>query len=115
MSLFKEDTIIRTARYDYGGGDRLDITVKGDDDTGKILAPTWEMVRGVKNGTMSHNEYTKRYTDILFNVPDGYVTELLKRSSITLVCFCKPYTFCHRYLAAIFLDIKGGVYMGEVQ
>lgn len=46
-------TVIRTANYFYNGADRLDITVKyaaeHPDYLGACLAPTWDMVGGIKH------------------------------------------------------------------
>jgi hypothetical protein len=46
-------TVIRTANYFYNGVDRLDITVKyaeeHPDYLGACLAPTWDMVGGIKH------------------------------------------------------------------
>ena len=46
-------TTIRTANYFYTGADRLDITVKYAEEhpeyVGACLAPTWEMVGGLKH------------------------------------------------------------------
>ena len=41
---------IHTSTIRYAGQDRLDVTVKSGDQT---FAPTWEMVMGYKNGTIS--------------------------------------------------------------
>ena len=42
-----------TAQYRYKGEDRMDITVKGQDPIGKMFAPTWAMVMGLKDGKLS--------------------------------------------------------------
>ena len=105
---------IKTSTYRYPGPDRLDITVKGQDPIGKAFAPTWDMVMGIKKNTMSQEEYVNRYAKILANIPPRILHDILSRESVTLVCFCKPGTFCHRYLAAMFLASIGGVYKGEI-
>ncbi len=107
---------IYTAQYKYNGLDRLDVTVKGQDPLGKSFAPTWEMVMGIKNGTMTQELYTRAYLRMLRRVPDEKWKELesfaQRHGSITFVCFCKPGAFCHRVILA------GGVwgeYKGERQ
>ena len=93
---------IYTAPYNYNGGDRLDITVKGQDDLGKIFAPTWEMVNGLKNKTITETQYENLYhqrmTQSLRVNGFWWFDTLLKRKQITLVCFCPSGHFCHRYL-----------------
>ena len=53
-----------TVQYRYFGPDRLDITVKGKNPTGKIFAPTWKMVMKTKSGEMTWEEYKQTYRDI---------------------------------------------------
>lgn len=103
-----------TAQYRYSGNDRFDITVKGRENM--EFAPTWDMVLSHKNKTMSDEEYTKIYKEMMRK---SYVKnknkweKLLKRDEITLVCFCKKYNFCHRYILKDILVKMGAVYMGE--
>ena len=47
-----------TQRMSYSGKDRLDITVKSGKGIGKVFAPTWEMVRGVKQTAWANKLYT---------------------------------------------------------
>lgn len=112
---------IYTAQYKYNGLDRLDVTVKGQDPLGKSFAPTWEMVMGIKNNTMTQEQYTQRYVKML-SLLIGEVGEVwedlksfaLSRGSVTLVCFCKPGAFCHRViLARCAATMCWGEYMGE--
>lgn len=100
---------IFTGNYRYNGPDRLDITVKGQDDLGRHFAPTWDMVMGVKKGTMSEDEYVQKYCQIIDKAPVSILKRLFefadKHGSITLVCFCQEYAFCHRnILARILVD-----------
>lgn len=91
---------IYTAHYRYGGPDRVDITVKGQDPKWKQFAPTWDMVMGTKNGTMTEEEYVQRYLQIVDKVPVKVLKELFelgdKHGSLTFVCFCPENDFCHR-------------------
>lgn len=112
---------IYTSQLKYSGGDRLDITVKGQDPIGKHFAPTWEMVKSIKNGTISQELYTLAYVGLMLN--SQYVTapklweqiRTLYPHRITLVCFCPAGTFCHRVLLAkIFQNIGWGEYKGEI-
>ena len=56
---------IYTSQLKYSGVDRLDITVKAQDQIGKHFAPTWEMVKGIKNGAISKELYMHAYVGIL--------------------------------------------------
>lgn len=97
---------IQTAQYNYSESDRLDITVKGKDKLGSIFAPSWEIVNGYKNGTLSEKEYELKYYEILDNSykqnRDKW-EEFFNLKYVTLVCFCKKQTFCHRYLLILYL------------
>lgn len=100
--------MLYTAQYRYPGQDRLDITVKGNNVAGKLYAPTWDIVMGVKNGTITEEEYTKRYYDMLcekhnsgsklvVSQTERFVSRIMKQD-ITVVCFCPANAFCHRHL-----------------
>ena len=107
-------TDIYTAQYSYPGDDRLDITVKGQHPVGKIFSPSWTMVTRVKSGQITPEQYEEMYRAILKVIPEGVYSELKKRESLVLVCFCKPFTFCHRVTLAHELHAKGiGKYLGE--
>lgn len=105
-----------TAQYRYPGQDRLDITVKGNNIAGKLYAPTWDMVKGLKNHLITEDAYTVGYYELLQDrwkkdwldfrastirlvqmVSGGGINNMPKRD-LTLVCFCPKDTFCHRYL-----------------
>ena len=106
--------MLYTAQYRYPGKDRLDITVKGNDVAGKIYAPTWQMVQGFKNKTITEEEYTGQYYNLLierWNNSQDFRDSTLRLVNLfgktdrdmTLVCFCPANTFCHRYLLVEFL------------
>lgn len=82
----------------------LDITVKSATGRAKRLAPTWDMVTSYKNGTMSEEQYTQAYHDLLEHVADSDETmnfwlELhawgAKCGGITFLCYCRNGAFCH--------------------
>ena len=114
---------IYTAQYKYSGDDRMDITVKGDTPPGNILAPTWDMVRGLQKQTLSQWDYTIQYFSLLLvrmraapESKDTRFEEIVNsgRQSLTLVCFCPSGEFCHRILAARMIENMGyGKYIGE--
>jgi len=114
---------IYTAQYKYSGPDRIDITIKGAVKPGEVLAPTWDMVKRYKAGTLGDWDYTMEYFGLvmgrIFNLSPTWRNELdeiiSNRSQITLVCFCPASTFCHRVLAAQMIQNMGyGKYIGEL-
>lgn len=116
---------IYTAQYRYAGTDRLDITVKGQDPIGKLFAPTWPMVMGLKNGSMTEEQYTQMYhrklndlftTSLWQDLINPLWQDLIKVGRVTLVCFCPPNAFCHRVLLAQYLQgMNWGVYRAELK
>lgn len=105
-----------TAQYRYSGPDRLDVTAKGQDPLGRIFAPTWDMVNGVKSGKMSEKEYTDKYKEMMANsiiASSESWLKLLREDELTVVCFCPVNTFCHRYILSDILCSLGAEYMGE--
>ncbi len=105
-----------TAQYRYPGDDRLDITVKGKDPIGRIFAPSWKMVMGSKEGKISWDEYQKMYQELMQNSYRQHRDtwdNILNRDEVTLVCFCKSDSSCHRYLLADYFSNLGAEYLGE--
>jgi len=100
-------TELYTAHYRYAGPDRLDVTVKGQHEFGKLFAPNWGMVMAVKNhGTKAHQYYIDEYNNILTKVPTGAWEAMLDTDVITLVCFCRQQDFCHRNLIVEYIVSK---------
>ncbi len=106
--------IIYTSRIAYRGADRLDTTVKSGEGLGKLLAPTWALVGGIKrHETEGRDPRWLRYEPLTQEqYIDGYYAvvrerykadatpflELLERERLVICCYCAG-TFCHRYLA----------------
>lgn len=112
--------MLYTAQYRYSGKDRVDITVKGRCPAGKMWAPTWDMVTGVKKGTMSEKEYTRQYYKLLtsrwsdsdFVEATMQLVDMSKDRDVTLVCFCPAGAFCHRVLLVTWLQHNWGIIYG---
>ena len=74
------------------------------------------MVMGTKEGKITWGEYKQMYKELMRS---SYLQnreiweEILSRNEITLVCFCKYGSSCHRYLLAEYLSKLGADYMGE--
>ena len=93
-----------TAQYRYTGPDRYDVTVK----TGRpAFAPSWGMVMGYKRGELSEKAYTSLYKDLMrrsYRANRQAWMNLIEKDEVTLVCFCKAGTFCHRLLLVDLLE-----------
>lgn len=117
-----------TGHYSYAGADRLDITVKGEDLNGKHFAPTWSMVnrykariKRVKSPThrkQIEDEYANAYYGLLVErhkqdpTPTNQLLVRAAAGDVTVVCFCPPNGFCHRYLLAAYLQHNFDVVYG---
>ena len=100
--------------WGYHGPNKLDITVKSGV---KIFAPTWDMVLGYKNGTITKEEYIEKYMQMMRESYKRYKrawTTLLNGDRVVLCCYCKPGDFCHRLLLAEILEKLGAEYCGEI-
>ncbi len=94
---------IHTSTVRYAGQDRLDITVKSGD---QAFAPTWDMVMGFKNGTISWEEYERQYTALMrqsYAQNTARWLAVLALDEVTLVCYCRDDQECHRRLLAAML------------
>lgn len=84
----------------------FDTTVKSGEPR---VAPTWQIVLGHKDGSISDDQYTAEYLKIL---NESYLTNpawwdaLLKRNDLVLACYCRPDKFCHRHLLKEFIKRK---------
>src|SRR5258708_14303563 len=95
-----------TSRIGYRGSDGQDITVKSATGIGRLLAPTWAMVGGVKHWqgykALTPAQYTTLYYDLLrsrFRADRPSFLDLVQRERLVLLCFCPAGAFCHRHLA----------------
>lgn len=85
----------------------LDVTVKSGD---RVFAPTWPMVMGYKNGTLSEAQYTADYVSLMtssYRENKERWLEVLNMGEVTLLCYCKPGAFCHRTILAQLLEATG--------
>lgn len=79
----------------------VDITVKSAQGFAKEFAPTWEMVMGHKDGTVSDAEYTAQYRTILDQASKEawrWVKTQATEGLLTLLCYCPDGKFCHTHL-----------------
>ncbi|MBN22764.1 MAG: hypothetical protein CL678_15875 [Bdellovibrionaceae bacterium] len=76
----------------------VDTTVKSG---AKFLAPTWDMVMGVKDGSLTEEQYTVQYYAMMresYRRNKEQFLALLGKPAVALGCYCKPGDFCHRLL-----------------
>lgn len=114
--------VLFTSRIAYRGIDQLDTTVKSGAGLGKLLAPTWELVGGVKHHeTQGRDQRWVKYAPLTYEqYIDGYYAllrkrykadatsflSLLERDRLVVCCYCAAGAFCHRHLA---VDILGKI------
>lgn len=105
---------IYTSRITYSGPDKLDTTIKSaSTDIGKLFAPTWEMVTGVKAyygdnrwpkvKPISGEEYGQCYYQLLrdrYRKHTALFLNLIQQERVVLCCYCTEPEACHRSLAA---------------
>lgn len=99
----------------------MDTTIKSGKN---ILSPTWEMVSRHKAGTLSDQEYTEMYIQLLrerYQSNRQAFIDIINIGDIAFGCYCTAGKFCHRYiLIDIFRNICTHLgipfeYCGEVQ
>jgi len=70
--------------------------------TGNLaFAPTWAMVHGIKNKTLSEKAYQDQYYRMMQESQIALVKEwesLKQHKRIALACYCRAGLFCHRHL-----------------
>lgn len=97
------------------GVPRLDTTVKSGCWQ---VAPSWEIVLGVKRGEITQEEYTRRYYEMLeYNLSRDpvFFHNLMQEEVVALGCYCRKGAFCHRLLLVEFLKRHTDVeYLGEL-
>ncbi len=104
--------IITTGQINHISRPYLDITVKSGQGLGRLLAPTWDMVMGIKRGTLSQADYTESYLHLLRtryrDDKAGFIQLLTPANGeLNIACYCGPYSFCHRYIAVEVLQKIG--------
>lgn len=123
---------VHTARIDYAGPDRLDVTRKSADEWGKSFAPSWATLRPVLDARKiaasmvvpsdylddAWREYVPRF---MFEMRKSYRERradwerLLAMPRVVLCCYCSDRDQCHRtILAREILPKLGAVYCGEL-
>lgn len=100
---------ICTAQMGIADEDSLDITIKSAGSSeGRALAPTWDIVRAIKEGRIDWRKYERDYTDLLrqrYKEHPLPFLRILERDRIVLKCYCgTDHAECHRHLAVDILE-----------
>lgn len=69
------------------------------------LAPSWDIVMGVKAGEITEDEYTYRYLELLNTReldPFKVANEL--GDGAVMLCYESPKDFCHRHIVATWIQ-----------
>lgn len=107
-----------TSSYRYSGICRCDITYKSTDKVGQLFAPTKQLVHQYKFNSMSNEDYTNQYYQLMRQSyrqnKEKWLTIINSDEHYVFVCYCKANTFCHRYLLKDILIKLGAIYDGEI-
>lgn len=82
----------------------IDTTVKSGEEA---FSPTWDMVSGHKQGTLTDEEYTALYKELMLKSikrSPARWAELMKMDKVAIACYCGKGKFCHRHLLAEILE-----------
>ena len=72
----------------------------------QLVAPSWDLVTGIKSGSLTAEEYTVAYVKQLDSIGVDKILAMFKDGDI-LLCYEKPGDFCHRHILANWLNNKG--------
>lgn len=104
-----------TSYYSLHGTNRnaVAISVKPPDwyvgVTYPLLAPTWDLVRAVKNGSITEDEYAVEYLKLIKKRgASPYRTLADLGDDAILLCYEKPSDFCHRHIVAWWMEQELG-------
>lgn len=77
----------------------LDTTVKSGSP---IFSPTWDIVKGVKTGRITEEEYSEEYKKLMMNSwvnnREEWLRVMQEPAPQAIACYCKVGDFCHRHL-----------------
>jgi len=73
----------------------------------KEVAPTWDLVRGFKAGTISESEYMGAYLQLLQvrSVDPHELVDSLPNNAF-LLCYESPTDFCHRHILGAWIQFN---------
>jgi len=79
-----------------------------------VLAPSWELLNGYKDGKITKAQYATKYIELLESrkLTPQIVYDSISNGSI-LLCYEKPGDFCHRRILAEWLEKNLNVMINE--
>lgn len=80
------------------------------------LAPSWEIINGIKYGGWTEADYTKAYLDLIINernLTPERVADDLEDGSILLCYEPDDGSFCHRHIVAEWIESNTGIIVKE--
>lgn len=78
------------------------------------VAPTWDMIYGLKNGDITERKYKERYSTILQSIEIDWEHFVNKCKSPTFfLCYESPKDFCHRHMFASWVETNTGICVQE--
>jgi uncharacterized protein YeaO (DUF488 family) len=121
---------VQSARINYIGPDRLDVTRKSGTD-GLFLAPSWKILRPALDARRRETDEPSRHMSVAWaNYVSAYFDEMrrsyvdnraawtaiLARERVVLCCYCTDPEHCHRaLLRSRILPALGAVDGGEIK
>ena len=93
----------------FYGNRALNITAKSAGPTGKVFAPSWQIVMDFKKDIITWEEYEQKYKQMMRNSYRHHRKvwdEVMSRDEVILICYCPSSQFCHRrILHSIFITL----------
>lgn len=113
--------IIFTSNYARHGTDPNAVAISARPPewyTGKqylALAPSWDLLRQVKRGEITDEQYAQRYLELLEqrNLTPQQVLNDVGKGAI-LLCYEAPGDFCHRRVVAEWIQVHTNVEVPEL-
>lgn len=73
------------------------------DEWVRALAPSAELLKGYKEGTVNQEEFKMQFYTQIYSSIDSLealhsISEIARHSNVTLLCYERDGDFCHRYL-----------------
>lgn len=72
----------------------------------RLLAPSWELVDGIKKGKITEAQYTEQYRQKLDALGEQKILSVLHEGDV-LLCWEATGKFCHRHILADWLKEHG--------
>ena len=83
----------------------VDVTVKSAKGFARSFAPSWAMVMGYKNGTLTEAQYMKILNAVSVEAWRWLYAQAVN-GEVVLLCFCRNGQFCHTNLIIQFATEK---------